>query len=229
MPLFLQEIYSPENPVLFSTLQQRLIRRLNDEVRAGKLTERALARRAGLSQPHVHNMLKGIRSPTAESADAMLRAISAGVSDLIEEHHAETPAVSVPVLRAAVGPGGRWDDQADSRVQVECKLVAGISQPAIVRILADNQMGGISGYALIDLRAGTDPAFPRGDLYVVGRIGEASLRYLRIGRELVYFPTLATLNRPCEWDSAPRDIDLAAIVRARLCYLEEICPPAASL
>src|SRR5215831_16643002 len=144
MPLFLREIYSQEDPVLFSTLQQRLIRRLNDEIRAGKLTERGLARRAGLSQPHVHNMLKGIRSPTAESADAMLRAISAGVSDLMQGRLAETAAVSVPVLRGAVGPGGKWDDQADNRVQVECKLVAGISQPAIVRILPDNQMGGTS-------------------------------------------------------------------------------------
>jgi transcriptional regulator with XRE-family HTH domain len=229
MPLFLREIYSRDDPVLFSTLQQRLIRRLNDEIRAGKLTERGLARRAGLSQPHVHNLLKGIRSPTAESADAMLRAISAGVSDLIDGRRAETAAVSVAVLRGAAGPGGTWDDQADSRVQVECKLLAGISQPAIVRILADNQMGGISGYALVDLRAGTDPAFPRGDLYVIGRPGETRLRYVRIGRELVYFPTSSNLNRPGDWESEPRDIDLAGIVRARVCYLEESYPPAASL
>jgi transcriptional regulator with XRE-family HTH domain len=221
MSLFLREIYRPEEPVFFSALQQRLIRRLNDEIRAGKLTERGLARRAGLSQPHVHNLLKGVRSPTAESADAMLRAISAGIPDLMERTHAETAAVSVAVLRAAVGPGGSWDDQADSRVEVECKLLTGISQPAIVRILADNQMGGMSGYALVDLRGGTDPAFPRGNLYVIGRLSEARLRYVRIGRELAYFPTLETLNRPADWESVPRDIGLAPMVRARVCYLEE--------
>jgi transcriptional regulator with XRE-family HTH domain len=221
MPLFLREIYSQEDPVLFSTLQQRLIRRLNDEIRAGKLTERGLARRAGLSQPHVHNLLKGIRSPTAESADAMLRAISVGVWDLIEGRHAESAAVPVAVLRGAAGPEGKWDEQADSRVQVECKLLAGISQPAIVRILADQQIGGISGYALVDLRAGTDPAFPRGDLYVIGRLGETRLRYVRIGRELIYLPTSANLNWPANWESVPRDIDLAGIVRARVCCLEQ--------
>jgi hypothetical protein len=221
MSLFLREIYRPEAPVFFSTLQQRLIRRLNDEIRAGKFTERGLARRAGLSQPHVHNLLKGIRFPTSESADALLRAISAGVSDLMEQRRAQTAAVSVAVLRGAVGPEGGWDDQADSRVQVECKLLAGISQPAIVRILADNQMGGISGYALVDLRPGNDPAFPRADLYVVGRLSEARLRYVRIGRGLVYLPALKTLNQPANWESVPRDVNLAAIARARVCYLDE--------
>src|SRR5689334_18090603 len=94
MTLFRREIYPAQNPVLFSTLQQRLIQRLKNEIHSGNLTERALARRAGLSQPHIHNLLKGIRSPTVESADAMLCAIAAGVSDLLDP--AETSATPGP-------------------------------------------------------------------------------------------------------------------------------------
>jgi hypothetical protein len=214
-------------------LHQRLIRRLNDEIRAGKYTERALARRAGLSQPHVHNLLKGIRSPTAESADAMLRASSAGICDLIEQPQTDSagPTVSIAFLRGAVGPGGRWDDQAEGghRAQVPCKQLLGISQPAIVRILPDDQMGGIVGHALVDLEVRNDAAFPRRGLYVLVRMGEARLRHVRAGRDLVYFATSATLNRPCEWESAARDADLDGIVRARVCYLEETSASAASL
>lgn len=233
MTLFRREIYTEPDLTLFSTLQERLIRRLNREIRAGNLTERELARRAGLSQPHVHNVLKGIRSPTVGSADAMLRAISAGVCDLMESPETDRPDPTVPVayLRGGVGPGGRWDDQVDGGhgAQVACKLLAGISQAAIARILPDHEMSGVSGHVLVDLVVRTDSVLLPHDLYVIVRMGEARLRFVRFGRDLVYFPTSATLNRPCEWESAPRETDLAGLVRARVCYLERSRGPAASL
>ena len=42
-------------------LRGRLVLRLRDMVRNGELTERALARTTGVSQPHIHNVLKGKR------------------------------------------------------------------------------------------------------------------------------------------------------------------------
>ncbi len=224
------EICGEEDSVFFSTLQQRLIQRLKDEIRAGKLTERALARRSGLSQPHIHNLLKGIRSPTAESADALLRAISASVPDLLRDSQpdgsetqtgCDAAMVVVQFLCGEVGPGGRWDDTVDEgrHIALPGELVAGIAQPAMVRVLADHEMSGIAGRALIELRVRMDSIFPERDVYVLARGGEARLRYIRIGRRRVYFPTVASLNRPREWEFEPFGAELARIVRARVCRM----------
>jgi hypothetical protein len=239
MTVFLGEICGEPNAVLFADLRERLIRRLRYEIRAGSLTERALARRAGLSQPHVHNLLKGIRSPTAESADSMLGAISRSVLDLLDPSEAETtgtprpgPAVMVPLLRCTAGPGGKWDAESNDveHVQVPCNLLAGIAQPAVVRVLADDEMSGILGRAVIDLRVQTGRPFAAGDLYLLFRSGQARLRYIRAGRDRFYFPSLANLNRPCDWQSAPRNADLAGIIRARVsCVLGNYGPAAACL
>ncbi|MCC6537562.1 MAG: helix-turn-helix transcriptional regulator [Bryobacterales bacterium] len=51
-------------------------------VRNGRLTERGLAIRIGVSQPYLHNVLKGKRSMTAELADRLLREMRMGVADL---------------------------------------------------------------------------------------------------------------------------------------------------
>ena len=170
MALFRAEICEAGDAVLFSSLQQRLMRRLKDEIRTGNFTERGLARRAGLSQPHVHNLLKGIRSATVESADAMLRAISADVIDLLHAPEAERvsrlpqgPTAAVARLRGAAGPGGRWDERSDSSqcTAVPCKLLAGVRQPAMLTVLPDPEMDGISGIALVDLRVSTDSTSSR--------------------------------------------------------------------
>ena len=46
----------------FEILRNRLIENIRYRIRNGELTERGLARRTGISQPHLHNLLKGVRS-----------------------------------------------------------------------------------------------------------------------------------------------------------------------
>ncbi len=67
----------------FHDLHGRLVQHLNARVREGSFTERGLARRAGLSQPHIHNVLKGNRSLSWQSADALLRELRLDVCDLV--------------------------------------------------------------------------------------------------------------------------------------------------
>ena len=50
----------------------------------GELTERGLARMSGLSQPHVHHVLKGARSLSVASTDRILRSLGLSVLDLVE-------------------------------------------------------------------------------------------------------------------------------------------------
>jgi hypothetical protein len=69
----------------FHDLHGRLIHRLNQCVQRGELTERGVARRTGISQPHIHNVLKGTRLLSWKSADALLRALNLDVVDLVNE------------------------------------------------------------------------------------------------------------------------------------------------
>jgi AraC-like DNA-binding protein len=56
----------------FELLQLRLIAHVQQRVQRGELTERALARHTGISQPHLHNMLKGARALSPHMADLLL-------------------------------------------------------------------------------------------------------------------------------------------------------------
>ena len=67
----------------FDDLRGRLLEDLRSRVRCGEATERGLARRAGLSQPHLHHVLKGKRLLSLESADRILRRLEMSVLDLI--------------------------------------------------------------------------------------------------------------------------------------------------
>src|SRR5438034_1253884 len=53
----------------FQDLQLRLLEELRHRVRSGAATERGLARDTGLSQPHLHHVLKGKRLLSVEKAD----------------------------------------------------------------------------------------------------------------------------------------------------------------
>ena len=52
------------------------------EAGAGDFSERSLARFLGISQPHTHNVLKGVRPMTAELFDIMLKRLGLDVLDL---------------------------------------------------------------------------------------------------------------------------------------------------
>jgi hypothetical protein len=67
----------------FRELQQRLLDELRQRVRSGAATERGLARLSGISQPHLHNVLKGKRLLSMDKADEVLRHLQIDVLHLI--------------------------------------------------------------------------------------------------------------------------------------------------
>jgi hypothetical protein len=67
----------------FLDLQENLLRLVRERVRSGELTERGLARMTGISQPHIHNVLKGKRVLSIESADLILSCLHIDVRDLV--------------------------------------------------------------------------------------------------------------------------------------------------
>jgi transcriptional regulator with XRE-family HTH domain len=73
------------SPVTFELLQLNLIQHLRDRVHSGELTERSLARITGISQPHLHNALKGKRLLSLQKLDRILAYLELDLKDLIEE------------------------------------------------------------------------------------------------------------------------------------------------
>lgn len=100
----------------FGVLNRRLLDRVRAALRNGQLTERGLARRIGISQPHLHNVLKGIRGLTPVLADSLLEGLGASAMELTEplelgDHmyralSSNPEMLQVPVLRGVLGP--RW-------------------------------------------------------------------------------------------------------------------------
>ena len=74
----------PEN-VTFTVLQCRLLDILRNRINNGEFTERGLARLVGISQPQVHNVLKGVRKLNAHTADLLLHTLKMTVLDLLTQ------------------------------------------------------------------------------------------------------------------------------------------------
>ena len=77
----------------------RLVDEVNRRIRNGQLTERGLARKAAISQPHVHHILNGKRGLTPAVADRILEATGITLADLL--------AGELPLYEAAAQPGAQ--------------------------------------------------------------------------------------------------------------------------
>jgi hypothetical protein len=82
----------------FQELHARLIDRLRHRIQSGEVTERGLARITGISQPHIHNVLKGKRVFSQQAADEVLRKLHVDLRDLLlpEENGNRLPGSGGP-------------------------------------------------------------------------------------------------------------------------------------
>jgi len=71
--------------VTFERLQMYLIQHLRDRIHNGEITERSLARVTGISQPHLHNVLKGKRLLSIQKLDRIVSYLELDLIDLIQE------------------------------------------------------------------------------------------------------------------------------------------------
>ena len=68
----------------FQELRERFVTNLRERVRSGEITERGLARISGVSQPHIHNVLKGKRVLSTVMSDEILRNLRMDLLDLMK-------------------------------------------------------------------------------------------------------------------------------------------------
>jgi hypothetical protein len=175
--------------VYFELLHERLADHLRGRIRSGELTERQLARLAGISQPHLHNVLKGVRVLSAATADVVVTNLRLSALDLVREDELEAPGrlVEVPRTREAplaaglLGPGHPFPDLAESTEVLTFPVaeLRGIAHPVAVRLAADPQAPPVfhaGDIVLLELLPPDGPAPQPGAYYVIDAGGCGLLR-----------------------------------------------------
>lgn len=220
----------------FGDMYQALTATLQTVVANGELSERRLARLAGISQPHIHNALRHKKVLSPAACDKILRSLGLTVFDLLKVPPdapqplcAECPhrklTVDVPLLLGALGPGLPLPTSADPLQShpFRSTFIATLQGAALVRLARDAAMAAVfreNDLALLDHsrhhRLHPDPrAF-----YVVNRGGEGVIRRIRLltGR------TLQLISSEGEPDQSSEvlplgDHHMLDIVRARVVWL----------
>lgn len=207
-------------------LHERLIALAKRRVRAGEITERGLARACGLSQPHMHNVLKRIRSLSSDSADRLMQALQVNITDFLwsasDESGMEVRAV--PLLQRRLGPGTDTDlSQNQGSIPLPAGLVRELVEPVAARLAPDlvlPRMVQANDLVLLDRNPAVRSSAPGAGLWVVADEGGHRVRYLRTGGSLLYIVTEATLAEPRNWRAVSLvNREILEVVVARIVWM----------
>jgi hypothetical protein len=222
----------------YQDVQLRLLAYVRSQITNGELTERGFARLIGISQPHVHNVLKGVRKLSPNIFDLALKYFHLSVLDLIPSSELEAHlrsrrppwhSAEVPFLRHPVGPGMPWPTGLDPRKSFPLPFPSDHAPANLVmaRLIPDPAMLstlGSSDVALLDISTIRPSAIAPQGLFVVERGPEAGLetviRYIRPGAHGYYLATDSTLNTPADWELFPVSAsELVTAVKARVRWI----------
>ncbi len=154
----------------FELLYARLSAHIQRKLRNGEATERGLARLTGVSQPHLHQVLKGAKYFSPEMADQVMERLQIDVWALLAED-AEGGWETAPLLEETLGPGRRFPDMHKwrGRMPFPRSDLGPVERPVAVRLAEDPdarhlfragdvalleplRLKPASGYCAIDLR-----------------------------------------------------------------------------
>jgi len=218
----------------FQDAQFKLLAYVRSQIHNGELTERGFARLIGISQPHVHNVLKGVRNLSPNIFDLALKYLHLSLLDLVPSSELEAHLRSrtqprtaeIPFLDRPIGPGMPWSAILDPHKTFPLPLLA-LEIPAnlvMASLVPDPAMRTLASSDFVLLDTSRQSKFaPRG-LYVVERNNEAVLRYIRPGARRYYLATDTTLDTPADWEPLPVSTpELAAAVKARVKWIGREC------
>lgn len=192
-------------PMYFVELRKRLIAAARQRIRAGLVTERRLASLSGVSQPHMHNVLKEIRSLTFESADKVLGGLGLTTTDLFGNTEASPnlSIKSVPVLRAPIGPGQEAKFNLFSeQLPVPAQLVKTLMDPVLARLGPDLALPRefISGdLILLDQNPALRSALQIPAYWVIAEGSGLRVCLLRAEKDQVYIAGESDAQHPDGW------------------------------
>jgi hypothetical protein len=222
----------------FQDARLRLLAYVRDQVRNGEFTERGFARLIGISQPHAHNVLKGVRNLSPEIFDLALKNLHLSLLDLVPLDEIEAQlqqrtherAVEVPYLESPIGPGEPWPSGVNQRktfpLPFSSSSFSSSNAPeglVMARLVSDPAMPAtLASYdiALLDTSTERRSATSPEGLYVIERNGEAVMRYLRSGARCYYLLTDHDFDSPSAWEPlALSEIRGKDAIKARIVWL----------
>jgi hypothetical protein len=195
-------------------------------VHSGAISERALARQAGLSQPHLHNVLKGVRALSPASADQLMRALDItvprmlwrgaqiGVADMRE----------VPLLRNRIGPGSEASfSDFSGYLPFSARLIAPLVDPVGAHLAADLALPPEfrpGDLALLDLNAAERILPAAHCCWVVAENAGLRVRYVRRNQGNLEVSANPNLTGAAAWRAISlHGRDILEIVRARIVWI----------
>ena len=239
--LFQGEIPQHYQPMHFAELQRRLIAALQGRLRNGQLTERRLARLTGISQPHIHNVLKGKRILSLRASDIILRKTELSIPDLLRPEASAGRFctgcgvggrfVEVPVLAGWLGPGLPLPREPSSvdRYPFPGAHLASVERPLVARLAADPKMRTRfreSDLALLDHSPARRAQLRQDALYLVNRRGEGLIRHVFQERDDLLVLRGADGDKTGHCEALPLGwLHLLDVVQARVAWIGRFLDP----
>ena len=196
----------------FEEAQYRVVARIRDLIHRGEWTERGFARWIGVSQPHIHNVLKGQRKLSRHLLDEILRSLHYSIADLCTKSELENalarkgmvaPRSELAFLSTPIGPGIPWTGSSNPADTFPVPAALFSSESVVARLGKDSDikrtLAGADMAAIDRAPEARRLPVPEG-LYVVSRMKEAVLRFVRPGKGRIYLPSDDSFDRPALWE-----------------------------
>jgi hypothetical protein len=212
--------------VYFQPLQERLVDIARERIRAGVFTERKLARLSGISQPHLHNVLKRIRTPSTSSADRLMEALGLRVPDLLWRATTDRDfgVQAVPIMRNRIGPGTDASlEMTRGFVPLPESLLRDLVDPIAARVGPDLVLPkALTAHdlVLLDQNPGCRNSPSPESIWVVSEGAGLRLRYIRADGDQLFIANEMTLDDPRRWQSISRmGRNILDVVRAKIVWM----------
>lgn len=176
----------------FRLLQARLLAHIRARVRNGEITERGMARVTGVSQPHLHNVLKGTRVLSADKADQILRRLRIDLVDLMAASEGEAAhqgctyggaCRAVPLLEGWIGPGQPYPPAiGQASYHFPAAAVERLDSPVAARLAPDARRPPVfsgGGVVLLDCSKGSRIELPEDSYFALDLSGASTIGRVR--------------------------------------------------
>ncbi len=190
----------------------------------------------GMSQPHMHNVLKGIRALSTSSADRLMNALGIRSADLLwglssggsmsngSMSNKDGGIRAVPLVRNRIGPGTAGVlDAFRGNIPMPGSLLKNLIDPVAAHLAPDLVMPAAlaaNDLVLLDQNPAVRSAPAGSGVWVVAEGAGLRARYVRLAGARLLLGNEVTRSDPQQWLSVPlQGRNILEIVRAHIVWI----------